>query len=96
MFHVMRRILPALPATSVTFGLLGQPMLLALPPTITAFLIVFHDWQIRRRVGLAAWPSDGFARHVLVDDMARLLCLTLIGLPLFLLGTALRTALAGA
>ncbi len=96
MFHVLRRVLPLLPALSGVIGLMGQPALLALPPTLTASLILVHDWQIRRRVGLAAWPSDGFARHVLVDDMARLLCLTLIGLPLFLLGTALRTALLGA
>lgn len=96
MFHVMRRVLPLLPGSSGVIGLMGEPALLALPPTVTALLILVHDWQIRRRVGLAAWPSDGFARHVLVDDMARLLCLTLIGLPLFFIGTQLRTALVGA
>ncbi|WEK04883.1 MAG: hypothetical protein P0Y65_01100 [Candidatus Devosia phytovorans] len=91
----MRRILLALPALSGAIGLMGQPLLLALPPTTTALLILVHDRQIRRRVGLFAWPSDGFARHVLVDDMARLLCFTLAGLPFFIAGTALRTALLG-
>ena len=45
------------------------------------------------RLGLAAWPSDGFARHVLVDDLGWLLCLTLAGVPLFFLGDFLRTLL---
>src|SRR6187549_714441 len=94
MFHVLRRVLPLLPALSGVIGLMGQPALLALPPTMTALLILVHDWQIRRRVGLAAWPSDGFARHVLVDDLGRLICITLLGLPLFLLGDLLRQALA--
>ena len=58
-----------------------------------AGLVLLRDRLIRRRVGLAAWPSDGFARHVLVDDLGRLVCLTLLGLPLFLLGDLLRRLL---
>jgi len=90
MFHIMRRIHASLPLASVLIGLAGQPAILVVPPALTAIYVVIRDRIIRRRVGLAAWPSDGFARHVLVDDLGRLICLTLLGLPLFLLGHALR------
>lgn len=90
MFHVMRRILAGLPIASVLIGFAGQPAMLVVPPAIAAGLVFLRDRLIRRRVGLAAWPSDGFARHVLVDDLGRLVCLTLLGLPLFLLGDLLR------
>ncbi|WP_332686829.1 hypothetical protein [Devosia sp.] len=93
MFHITRRILAALPLASVMIGLADQPVMLVLPPSLTAGLLLLRDRQIRRRVGLAAWPSDGFARHVLVDDLGRLACLTLLGLPLFFLGILLRGAL---
>lgn len=93
MFHTTRRMLASLPLASVLIGLAGQPAMLVLPPALTALCVLLRDRLIRRRVGLAAWPSDGFARHVLVDDMARLLCLSLLGLPLFILGDLLRRAL---
>lgn len=96
MFHITRRVLAALPAASVMIGLANQPALLVVPPALTAGLLLLRDRQIRRRVGLAAWPSDGFARHVLVDDLGRLACLTLLGLPLFMLGSLLRGALTAA
>lgn len=95
MFHVMRRILPAIPATAVITGWIGQPLPMLLPPAAATGFLLWRDRAIRRRVGLAAWPSDGFARHVLVDDLARLLCLTLLSLPLFFAGAALRTLLPG-
>lgn len=91
MFHVMRRIFASLPVTSILIGLAGQPAALVLPPVLAACFLMIRDRIIRRRVGLAAWPSDGFARHVLVDDLGWLICLTLLGLPLFLLGTMLRS-----
>jgi len=90
MFHIMRRIHASLPIASVLIGLVGQPAILVVPPALTAIYVLVRDRIIRRRVGLAAWPSDGFARHVLVDDLGRLICLTLLGLPLFFLGYALR------
>lgn len=93
MFHTTRRILASLPIASVLIGLAGQPAMLVLPPALTALHVLLRDRLIRRRVGLAAWPSDGFARHVLVDDLARMACLTLLGLPLFLVGDLLRQAL---
>ncbi|SEQ13326.1 hypothetical protein SAMN05428969_2125 [Devosia sp. YR412] len=93
MFHIMRRIFAGLPLASVLIGFAGQPAVLVLPPALTALYVLMRDRVIRRRVGLAAWPSDGFARHVLVDDLARLLCLTLLGLPLFFAGYALRSLL---
>lgn len=93
MFHITRRILAGLPVASVLIGFAGQPAMLVIPPALTAALVFLRDRLIRRRVGLAAWPSDGFARHVLVDDLGRLICLTLLALPLFLLGDTLREAL---
>jgi hypothetical protein len=96
MFHVTRRIPAGLPVASVLIGLAGQPAMLVLPPALTAGLVLLRDRLIRRSVGLAAWPSDGFARHVPVDDLGRLVCLTLLGLPLFLLGDLLRRAVLAA
>lgn len=93
MFHLMRPVFGSLPLASVLIGLAGQPALLALPPALTTALVLLRDRLIRRHVGRAAWPSDGFARHVLVDDIGRLVCITLLGLPLFLLGGMLRPLL---
>jgi hypothetical protein len=95
MFHIMRRIHTSLPVASALIGLAGQPAILVVPPALTAIFVLVRDRIIRRRVGLAAWPSDGFARHVLVDDLGWLICFTLLGLPLFFLGDALRTHLLG-
>jgi hypothetical protein len=94
MFHIMRRIFAGLPLASVLIGFAGQPAMLMLPPAVTAGYVLVRDRIIRRRVGLAAWPSDGFARHVLVDDLGWLICLTVAGIPLFFLGHGLRALLA--
>lgn len=96
MFHIMRSIFAGLPFASVLIGFAGQPAMLMLPPALTAGYVLVRDRIIRRRVGVAAWPSDGFARHVLVDDLGRLICLTLAGVPLFFLGCCLRTLLPAA
>jgi hypothetical protein len=96
MFHHDRRLVSGLPIVSAVIGLAGQPLVLALPPALVTLWVLLRDRLIRRRVGLAAWPSDGFARHVLVDDLGRLVCLTLLGLPLFLLGDLLRRAVLAA
>ena len=96
MFHIMPRIFASLPVTSLLIGGVGQPAALVVPPALTACYVLLRDRLIRRRVGLAAWPSDGFARHVLVDDLGQLLCVTLLGLPLFFAGDTLRIMLLGA
>lgn len=93
MFHIMPRIFAGLPIASLMIGGAGQPAVLVVPPALTALYVLIRDRLIRRRIGLAAWPSDGFARHVLVDDLGRLICVTLLGLPLFFAGHALRTML---
>ena len=95
MFHFMPRIHASLPVASILIGLAGQPAVLAIPPALTAIYVLIRDRIIRRRVGLAAWPSDGFARHVLVDDLGWLICFTLLGLPLFFLSYSLRGLLPG-
>ena len=96
MFHIMPRIFASLPVASLLIGGAGQPAFLVVPPALTALYVVIRDRIIRQRVGLAAWPSDGFARHVLVDDLGQLICMSLLGLPLFFAGHALRTMLLAA
>ncbi|MGV8831346.1 MAG: hypothetical protein ACOH2N_05160 [Devosia sp.] len=93
MFHIMPRIFASLPLTSLLIGTAGQPAFLVAPPALTALYVLLRDRFIRQRVGQSAWPSDGFARHVLVDDLGRLICMTLLGLPLFFAGHALRAML---
>lgn len=93
MFHIMPRIFASLPVASFLIGGTGQPAILALPPALTALYLLRRDRIIRQRIGSAAWPSDGFARHVLVDDLGQLVCMTLLGLPLFFAGHALRAVL---
>tara|TARA_R110002020_G_scaffold19053_28_gene66198 strand:+ start:2142 stop:2432 length:291 start_codon:yes stop_codon:yes gene_type:complete len=96
MFHIMPRIFASLPLASLLIGFAAQAGLLVVPPALTALYVLARDRVIRRRVGHAAWPSDGFARHVLVDDLGQLICFTLLGLPLFFAGHAMRTMLLGA
>ena len=86
LFHVIRRVLAALPATAIVAGWIGQPLILLLPPAAATGFLLWRDRAIRRRVGLGAWPSDGFARHVLVDDLGHLATVTLASAPLFFLG----------
>ncbi|MBU1306711.1 MAG: hypothetical protein KKF33_14495 [Alphaproteobacteria bacterium] len=93
MFHFTRRLMAGLPIASMLIGVADQPALLVAPPALTAVFVFVRDHLIRRRVGLSVWPSDGFARHVLVDDLGQLLGWTILSLPLFLLGHALRTML---
>ena len=91
MFHVMRKILPAIPATAVITGWTGQPLLLLVPPAAATGFLLWRDRAIRRHVGHAAWPSDGFARHVLVDDLGTLTGITLASVPLFFIGQLAHT-----
>ena len=93
MFHIMPRIFASLPVTSLLIGGVGQPAALVVPPALTACYVLLRDRLIRRRVGLAAWPSDGFARHVLVDDLGHLATVTLTSAPLFFLGQFTHVAL---
>lgn len=95
MFYLARRVLTGVPFASAAIGLAGQPLALAVPPAAVTIYVLLRDRFIRRKIGTAAWPSDGFACHVLVDDLCWLLCLTVLGLPLFLLGGALRSTLLG-
>ena len=94
MFHVMRKILPAILATAVVTGWMGQPLLMLLPPAAATGFLLWRDRAIRRRVGLAAWPSDGFARHVLTDDLGALTGITIASVPLFFVGQLAHLAVA--
>ena len=96
MFHVMRRVLPAIPATAIISGWAGQPLALLLPPAMATGFLLWRDRAIRRRVGLAAWPSDGFARHVLTGDLGTLAGVTLGSAPLFFVGQLAHAAIASA
>ena len=43
MFHVMRRVLPAIPATAVISGWIGQPLILLLPPAAATGFLLWRD-----------------------------------------------------
>ncbi|KKB06791.1 hypothetical protein VE25_21020 [Devosia geojensis] len=73
MFVTARRIALLGTLTSALFGWLGQPMWLIVPPACYLAYVVWRDQAIRARIGSAAWASDGFARFLVVADVALML-----------------------
>jgi hypothetical protein len=93
MFLVIRRLLAGIPASALLLGWLDQPAWLVVPPALMTAVLIWRHRLIRNRIGVAPWASDGFARHAFVDDLAALLGMSLLGLPLFFLGNLVRSAL---
>lgn len=94
MFHFTRRIRAVLPLTSLLAGFVGSLPLLVLPSAlILAFLVVRH-LRIVGLVGVAPWASVGFARHVMVDDLARLAFYVALSPVPYLAGAQLRSLIA--
>lgn len=94
MFHITRRLYAGLPLAWMLIGLLRHPWLLPLPAlAMLTFLLARHRY-ILGRVGSAAWASDGFARHVMVDDLLRLAGWVALSPLLFLLGAQVAGVLA--
>ncbi len=88
MFHLTRRLYAGLPLAWMLIGALHQPWLLPVPAlALLLFLLARHRY-ILGRVGSAAWASDGFARHVMVDDLLRLAGWVAVSPLVFFLGQA--------
>lgn len=58
---------------SVLFGWHQQAWWLAVPPACYLAYVVWRDQAIRSRIGSVAWASDGFARFLVVADVALML-----------------------
>lgn len=82
MFHLTKRLFVALCLAWLALGLVEAPWLIPLPAAaVLAFLLRRHRY-IQQSIGISPLCSDGFARHVLVDDLIRLAGLMLLA-PLF-------------
>ena len=93
MFHVTRRLNATLPFAYLAIGAAQQIWLLPLPAlTMLGFLLWRHR-RILAQVGTAPLASDGFAKHVMVDDLLRLGGQTLVAPLLYVLGASLASAL---
>jgi hypothetical protein len=92
MFLVTRRLYPAMVLTWLVFGILGQAWLLPVPALLMLGFLLFRHHRILGAIGTAPLCSDGFAKHVLVDDLLRLAGLTLLSPLLFVAGSALVAA----
>jgi len=89
MFHATRRLSAALPLAYLAIGLGQQVWLLPLPAlTMLGFLIWRHR-RILAQVGSAPLASDGFAKHVMVDDLLRLGGQTLVSPVIYGIGAVL-------
>jgi len=95
MFRLTRRLYAALPPAWALAGLLGQPLLLIAPSAAALGFLVLRHRRILGRIGIAPWASLGFARHVMVDDLARLAGWTLLSPLGYLAGSMLSTATSG-
>jgi hypothetical protein len=89
MFHLTRRLYAALPLMWLGIGLLGSAWLMPLPPLLMLAFLLGRHRLIVRSIGTAPLCSDGFAKHVLVDDLLRLGALTLVSPLLFAIGAGL-------
>ena len=95
MFHATRRLSAALPLAYLAIGLGQQVWLLPMPAlTMLGFLIWRHR-RILAQVGTAPLASDGFAKHVMVDDLLRLGGQVLASPLLYLGGATLAANLPG-
>jgi hypothetical protein len=89
MFHLTRRLYVALPLAWVGLGIMGIIWLVPLPALLMLAFLLRRHRHILGSIGTAPLCSDGFAKHVLVDDLLRLGALTLVSPLLFMLGTGL-------
>ncbi|PXA92907.1 hypothetical protein DMC47_23275 [Nostoc sp. 3335mG] len=86
MFHLTRRLQSALPLAWLGAGCLGSLALLMAPSLGLLAWLVLRHLRIVGLVGTAPWASVGFARHVMVDDLARLAGWMILSPLFFLVG----------
>jgi hypothetical protein len=72
MFHVTRRLSGTMPLAYFCIGWGHQPWLLPLPALAMLSFLLWRHRRILAQVGTAPLASDGFAKHVMVDDLLRL------------------------
>ena len=95
MFLLTRRISTALPLSWLAIGLLHMPLLIPLPSLGMLSFLLWRHRRILAQVGSAPLASDGFAKHVMVDDLVRLGGQVLASPLLYMVGTGLAGLTAG-
>jgi hypothetical protein len=87
MFLLTKRISASLPLAWLLIGVLEVPWLVPLPALAMLAFLLWRHRQILILVGSAPLASDGFAKHVMVDDLLRLGGQVLLSPMLFGLGS---------
>ncbi len=94
MFLLTKRISTSLPLAWLMIGLMQMPWLIPLPAVLMLGFLTWRHRRILTMVGAAPLASDGFAKHVMVDDLLRLGGQVLVSPLLYLLGSGLQKAMA--
>lgn len=89
MFHLTKRLNTTLPFAYLVIGIAQQIWLLPLPALDMLGFLVWRHRRILAQVGTAPLASDGFAKHVMVDDLLRLCGQTLVAPLLHIHGTGI-------
>lgn len=95
MFLLTKRIAATLPLSWLVIGFLQLPWLIPLPSAAMLGFLVWRHRRILTQVGNAPLASDGFAKHVMVDDLLRLGGQVLVSPLLYLGGATLAANLPG-
>jgi hypothetical protein len=95
MFLLTKRISATLPLIWLLLGMMQMPWLIPLPAVLMLGFLTWRHRRILTQVGSAPLASDGFAKHVMVDDLLRLGGQVLISPLLYMAGVALVASLAG-
>ena len=72
MFLLTKRISAGLPLAWLLIGVLQTPWLIPAPALAMLAFLLWRHRHILTLVGSAPLASDGFAKHVMVDDLLRL------------------------
>lgn len=72
MFLLTKRISATLPLAWLLIGVLEMAWLIPLPALAMLTFLLWRHRHILTLVGSAPLASDGFAKHVMVDDLLRL------------------------
>ena len=88
MFLLTKRISTSLPLAWLMIGVWQTPWLIPLPALAMLAFLLWRHRLILTQVGSAPLASDGFAKHVMVDDLLRLAGQALVSPLLFLVGSS--------
>ena len=93
MFLLTKRISASLPLAWLLIGVFSMPLLIPLPALAMLAFLLWRHRHILTQVGSAPLASDGFAKHVMVDDLLRLAGQVLVSPLLFVTGSMAATLL---